>query len=66
MKETLGFPTCYSIDSNLQIIDIKRGAASVPLKTPNKKAYEMNYAVFKERISQLTSIQNKKDFLVNQ
>jgi hypothetical protein len=56
MKETLGFPTCYLIDSNLQIIDIKRGAALVPLKTPNKKAYEMNYAVFKERITQLITI----------
>lgn len=66
MKETLGFPTCYLIDSNLQIIDIKRGAASVPLKTPNKKAYEMNYGLFKERIAQFNTIQNKKEFLVNQ
>jgi thiol-disulfide isomerase/thioredoxin len=53
MKETLGFPTCYMLDSNLQVVDIKRGAASVPFKTPNKKALEMNYSVFKERIVQL-------------
>ena len=63
MRETLGFPTCYLIDSNLQIIDIKRGAASVPLKTPNKKAFEMNYVIFKERIDQLTTT-NKLKFLV--
>ncbi|MDD2986644.1 redoxin domain-containing protein [Flavobacterium sp.] len=55
MKETLGFPTCYMIDSHLQVVNIKRGAASVPLKTPTKKALEMNYTVFKERIIQLNS-----------
>jgi hypothetical protein len=55
MKETLGFPTCYMLDSNLQVVDIKRGAASVPFKTPNKKALEMNYSVFKERIVQLNA-----------
>jgi thiol-disulfide isomerase/thioredoxin len=55
MKETLGFPTCYMLDSNLQVVNIKRGAASVPFKTPNKKAIDMNYNVFKERIIQLNS-----------
>ncbi len=59
MKETLGFPTCYMIDSNLQVVNIKRGSASVPLKTPTKKAMEMNYTVFKERLVQL----NSKDML---
>lgn len=61
MKETLGFPTCYMIDEHLQVVNIKRGAASTPFKTPVKKAMEMNYAVFKERISGLIKMKEDKN-----
>lgn len=66
MKETLGFPTCYMIDEHLQVVNIKRGAASTPLKIPTKKAMEMNYSIFKERLAELIQFkQNKKGLLVN-
>ncbi len=65
MRETLGFPTCYMIDEHLQVVNIKRGSASTPLKTPTKKAVEMNYTVFKDRLSELTKLkQDKKELLV--
>ena len=55
MRETLGFPTCYMIDEHLQVVDIKRGAAQPELRTPIKKAIEMNYKVFEERLALITS-----------
>jgi len=65
MRETLGFPTCYMIDEHLQVVNIKRGSAPTPLKTPTKKAMEMNYIVFKERLSELLKInEDKKGMLV--
>lgn len=65
MRETLGFPTCYMIDEHLQVVNIKRGSASTPLKTPTKKAVEMNYSIFKDRLSELTKFkQDKKELLV--
>ena len=65
MRETLGFPTCYMIDEHLQVVNIKRGSASTPLKTPTKKAVEMNYTLFKDRLSELINFkQDKKEFLV--
>lgn len=54
LRETLGFPTCYLMDSYLQVIDIKRGSASIPLHTPTKKALEINYTLFKERLALIT------------
>lgn len=65
MRETLGFPTCYMIDEHLQVVNIKRGSASTPWKTPTKKAVEMNYDIFKDRIGELIKFkQEKKEFLV--
>ncbi|RAR47123.1 TlpA family protein disulfide reductase [Flavobacterium lacus] len=65
MRETLGFPTCYMIDEHLQVVNIKRGSASTPLKTPTKKAVEMNYSIFSDRLSELIQLkQNKKELLV--
>ena len=37
-----------------QIIDIKRGAVNIPLQTPTKKALELNYNTFKERLALIT------------
>lgn len=54
LRETLGFPTCYLIDSYLQVVDIKRGAVNIPLQTPTKKALELNYNTFKERLALIT------------
>ncbi|MBC8884327.1 hypothetical protein H9X57_15900 [Flavobacterium piscinae] len=65
MRETLGFPTCYLIDEHLQVINIKRGATPTHFKTPSKKALEINYLVFKERLDELNKFkQDKKEFLV--
>lgn len=64
MKETLGFPTVYMMTSDLQLIDIKRGIVVAPLKTPLKKAIELNYLIYKERLAQLNTNFNKKETLV--
>ncbi|HTO36659.1 MAG TPA: redoxin domain-containing protein [Flavobacterium sp.] len=53
MKETLGFPTCYMIDAQLQVTDIRRGALQLPLRTQSKKAVEENYLFFRERLNTL-------------
>jgi thiol-disulfide isomerase/thioredoxin len=58
LKHSLGFPTSYFLNSNLEVVDIKRGGITVPPKTPVKKAIEMNYNVFNER---LASFLEKKD-----
>lgn len=58
LKHTLGFPTSYFLNSDLEVIDIKRGGIAIPPRTPSKKAMEMNYSVFDER---LTSFLEKKD-----
>ena len=50
LKHTLGFPTSYFLNSELEVVDIKRGGISIPVRTPSRKAMEMNYAVFNERL----------------
>lgn len=51
LKHTLGFPTSYFLNSELEVIDIKRGGIAIPPRTPSKKAMEMNYAVFNDRLA---------------
>ncbi len=50
LKHTLGFPTSYFLDSDLKVVDIKRGGVSIPPKTLFKNALEINYIVFNNRI----------------
>ncbi len=50
LKHTLGFPTSYFLNSELEVVDIKRGGISIPARTPSKKAMELNYVVFQDRI----------------
>lgn len=50
LKHTLGFPTSYFLNSDMEVVDIKRGGISIPPRTPSRKAMEMNYALFDERI----------------
>lgn len=64
MKETLGFPTIYMIDSNLQVVNIKRGSISIPYTTPLKKALEENYNVFNSKITELMNHQNQFNGMV--
>lgn len=58
LKHTLGFPTSYFLNSELEVIDIKRGGIAIPPRTPSKKAMEMNYAVFNDRLARFLE---KKD-----
>lgn len=58
LKHTLGFPTSYFLNSDMEVVDIKRGGISIPPRTPSRKAMEMNYALFDQR---LTSFLEKKD-----
>ncbi|MBC7607510.1 MAG: thioredoxin family protein [Burkholderiales bacterium] len=57
LKHTLGFPTSYFLNGNLEVVDIKRGGIPIPKKTPFKKAMELNYTIFDQR---LTSFLTKK------
>ena len=50
LKHTLGFPTSYFLNSELDVIDIKRGGVPIPRKTAFKKALEINYNIFNERV----------------
>lgn len=58
LKHTLGFPTSYFLNSDMEVVDIKRGGIAIPPRTPSRKAMEMNYALFDER---LTDFMQKKD-----
>jgi hypothetical protein len=58
LKHTLGFPTSYFLNSDLEVIDIKRGGIAIPPRTPTRKAIEMNYDLFNGR---LVSFLEKKD-----
>ncbi len=51
LKHTLGFPTSYYLNSNLDVVDIKRGGIQLPPRTNAKTALEMNYRLFNERLS---------------
>ena len=51
LKHYLGFPTSYFINQNLQIVDIERGSPQIPLRTPFKKAMEIDMAFFQKRIA---------------
>lgn len=61
LKHTLGFPTSYFLSSELDVVDIKRGGQPVPRKTAFKKALEINYAVFDERINNFLAKQESKE-----
>ena len=61
LKEKVGFPTSYLMDSNLQLIDIKRGAATIPLKTPTKEAVQINYNLYKERLALLADLKESNN-----
>jgi len=64
LKHTLGFPTSYFLNSDLEVVDIKRGAVPIPPgRISVKKAMEINYAVFNER---LVSFFSKKDLTKQQ
>jgi len=63
LKHTLGFPTSYFLTGDLEVVDIKRGGITIPKRMAFKKAMEMNYDVFNER---LVSFFNKKDLVKEQ
>lgn len=60
LKHTLGFPTSYYLDSNLNVVDIKRGGIHLPAHTDSKKAFELNYSIFDGRVADL--LVRKNDF----
>jgi thiol-disulfide isomerase/thioredoxin len=64
LKHTLGFPTSYYLNSDLEVVDIKRGGIAIPPgRISVKKAMEINYEVFNER---LVSFLSKKDLTKEQ
>lgn len=50
LKHTLGFPTMYFLNSNLDVVDIKRGGIQTPPRTPYREALNLNYNLFNERL----------------
>ena len=57
LKHTLGFPTSYFLNAELEVVDIKRGGIPIPSKMALKKALEVNYTFFNDR---MVSFLNKK------
>ncbi|WP_298224372.1 redoxin domain-containing protein [Flavobacterium sp.] len=58
LKHYLGFPTSYFLNADLEVVDIKRGGIAIPPRTAFKKAFEMNYTVFNDRV---VSLLDKKE-----
>ncbi len=50
LKHTLGFPTSYFLSSNLEVIDIKRGGATIGPHSTYRDSYDQNYTLFNGRI----------------
>ena len=50
LKHSLGFPTSYFLNEELEVVDIKRGGVPIPPRTGFKKALDMNYTVFNDRL----------------
>ncbi len=63
LKHSLGFPTSFFLNAELEVVDIKRGGIPIPPRTAFKKAFDMNFAVFDER---MVSFLNKKDIYQEQ
>ena len=50
LKHTLGFPTSYYLNSDLNVVDIKRGGVATDNKITYLNAYNLNYTLFNERL----------------
>ena len=53
LKHSLGFPTSYFLDENLNVVSIKRGGAHPEPKSSYVNAMTLNYNTFKEGLSSL-------------
>jgi len=58
LKHTFGFPTSYFLNTNLDVVDIKRGGIPTAGKISYITAFNQNYNLFNER---LTNFLIKKD-----
>lgn len=53
LKNTLGFPTSYFLDSNKNIVSIKKRSSKPTYKIDLATSFESNYNSFKSEVSQL-------------
>lgn len=63
LKHTLGFPTSYFLNANLDVVDIKRGGVTTSPKTSFRDAFSQNFTIFNDMIS---SCLIKKDLVKEQ
>ena len=63
LKHTLGFPTSYFLNRNLDVVDIKRGGIQAVPKMPFRESLALNYDLFNSRISEFLL---KKDLVKEQ
>ena len=63
LKHTLGFPTSYFLNTNLDVVDIKRGGVQVAPGMPYREAMALNYELFNSRLSEFLL---KKDLVKEQ
>jgi thiol-disulfide isomerase/thioredoxin len=63
LKHTLGFPTSYFLNSNLDVVDIRRGGIDTSPQLSYRDAISQNYGVFNEMISECLI---KKDLVKEQ
>jgi len=53
IKHTLGFPTSFYLDENRKVIDIQRNGTTISPKMAYSKAFDENYASFKNGLSKI-------------
>lgn len=63
LKHTFGFPTSYYLNEKLDLVDIKRGGNSFDPKVKYMTAFNENYKLFNQR---LTDFLLKKDLVTEQ
>lgn len=61
LKHTLGLPTSYFLNENLQVVNIRRGGAQPDSKSSYDKAFSMNYSIFRNGLSSILIHRNLDD-----
>ncbi len=61
LKHTLGLPTSFFLNENLQVVNIRRGGAQPDSNSSYDKAFSMNYSIFRNGLSSLLINRNLDD-----
>jgi len=59
LKHTLGFPTSYFLNTDLDVVDIRRGGIPDDPKMTARQAFARNYDLFNQRITEWLAVKDQ-------